>query len=181
MSRAVCPGSFDPLHNGHIEVIGRAARLFDEVLVAVSTNYAKNYRFSGEERIAFCVDSLAHLPNIRVVPMGAGLLADFCRENGATALVKGLRSSLDFDYELPMATMNRHLAAVETVFLPTGTDFAHVSSTLLKEVAALGGDIRPFVPDAVLRRLNPSAGDGSADADVEEAAADVDGTAGGTP
>jgi pantetheine-phosphate adenylyltransferase len=155
MSRAVCPGSFDPLHNGHIEVIERAARLFDDVLVAVSTNYAKSYRFSAEERMAFCTDSLSHLPNIRVVPMGAGLLADFCRENDASALVKGLRSGLDFDYEVPMATMNRHLAGVETVFLPTGIAFAHVSSTLLKEVAALGGDIRPFVSEAVLRRLTP--------------------------
>ncbi|MCU1631605.1 MAG: pantetheine-phosphate adenylyltransferase [Micrococcaceae bacterium] len=159
MSRAVCPGSFDPLHNGHIEVIGRAARLFDEVLVAVSTNYSKKYRFGIDQRLAFCADSLSHLPNVRVVRMGAGLVADFCRENGATALVKGLRSGLDFDYEVPMATMNRHLADVDTVFLPTGTAFAHVSSTLLKEVAALGGDIRPFVPEAVLRQLVPAVDD----------------------
>ena len=155
MSRAVCPGSFDPIHNGHIEVISRAAGLFDEVIVAVSTNYAKKYRFGIDERLAFCTESLAHLPGVTVRPMGAGLVADFCRDHGAAALVKGLRSSLDFDYEIPMATMNRHLTGVETVFLPTGTDFAHVSSTLLKEVATLGGDIRPFVPDAVLRRLLP--------------------------
>ncbi|MHA7207608.1 pantetheine-phosphate adenylyltransferase [Arthrobacter sp. MDT1-65] len=155
MSRAVCPGSFDPLHNGHIEVIRRATRLFDEVIVAVSTNHAKKYRFGIDERLAFCTESLAHLPGVTVRPMAAGLVAEFCREHGAVALVKGLRSSLDFDYELPMATMNRHLADVETVFLPTGTDFAHVSSTLLKEVAALGGDIRAFVPDAVHARLLP--------------------------
>lgn len=153
MSRAVCPGSFDPLHNGHVEVISRAARLFDEVIVAVSTNPAKKNRFDVDERIAFCTESLAHLPGVTVLPMGTGLLADFCRQQGATIIVKGLRSSLDFDYELPMATMNRHLADIETVFLPTGTEFAHVSSTLLKEVAALGGDIRPFVPDGVYRRL----------------------------
>jgi pantetheine-phosphate adenylyltransferase len=157
MSRAVCPGSFDPIHNGHIDVISRAARLFDEVIVAVSTNYAKEYRFGIEERMAFCTESLAHLPGVSVRAMGEGLVAEFCRDHGAVALVKGLRSSLDFDYERPMATMNRHLADIETVFLPTGTDFAHVSSTLLKEVAALGGDIGAFVPDAVLARLRPEA------------------------
>jgi pantetheine-phosphate adenylyltransferase len=157
MSRAVCPGSFDPIHNGHIDVISRAARLFDEVIVAVSTNYAKKYRFGIEERMAFCTESLAHLPGVSVRAMGEGLVAEFCRDHGAVALVKGLRSSLDFDYERPMATMNRHLADIETVFLPTGTDFAHVSSTLLKEVAALGGDIGAFVPDAVLARLQPEA------------------------
>ncbi|WP_434994002.1 pantetheine-phosphate adenylyltransferase [Arthrobacter sp. Ld5] len=156
MSRAVCPGSFDPLHNGHLEVISRAARLFDEVIVAVSTNYAKTYRFDLRQRMEFCAESLAHLPGVRVLPMGDGLLADFCREQGANAVVKGLRSSLDFDYELPMATMNRHLGDIDTVFLPTDTEFAHVSSTLLKEVASLGGDVAPFVPDAVNRRLRPA-------------------------
>ncbi len=157
MSRAVCPGSFDPLHNGHIDVISRAARLFDEVIVAVSTNYAKKYRFGIEERMAFCTESLAHLPGVSVRAMGGGLVAEFCRDHGAVALVKGLRSSHDFDYERPMATMNRHLADIETVFLPTGTDFAHVSSTLLKEVAGLGGDIGALVPEAVLARLRPEA------------------------
>ncbi len=153
MSRAVCPGSFDPIHNGHIEIISRAARLFDDVIVAVSTNYAKKYRFDTEERMDFCTRSLAHLPNVRMLPLGDGLLADFCAEHGANALVKGLRSGLDFDYELPMSTMNRHLADVDTVFLPTATEFAHVSSSLLKEVASLGGDIGPFVPDVVRERL----------------------------
>ncbi|MFC3299493.1 pantetheine-phosphate adenylyltransferase [Arthrobacter agilis] len=153
MSRAVCPGSFDPLHNGHIEIIGRAARLFDEVIVAVSTNPAKTYRFGTDERLDLCRQGLAHLPGVRVLPMDGGLVAGFCRDHGASALVKGLRSSLDFDYELPMSTMNRHLADVETVFLPTGSEYAHVSSTLLKEVASLGGDIGPFVPAIVLQRL----------------------------
>ncbi len=157
MSRAVCPGSFDPVHNGHVDVITRAARLFDEVIVAVSTNAAKKYRFDLDDRIAFCARSLSQLPNVTVLPMGSGLVADFCRDQGADALVKGLRSGLDLDYELPMSTMNRHLADVETVFLPTGSEFAHVSSTLLKEVASLGGDIRPFVPAAVLERLRPIA------------------------
>ncbi|WP_298251369.1 pantetheine-phosphate adenylyltransferase [uncultured Arthrobacter sp.] len=153
MSRAVCPGSFDPIHNGHIEIISRASRLFDDVIVAVSTNYAKKYRFDVEERMEFCAQGLAHLPNVRMLPLGGGLLADFCTEHGADALVKGLRSGLDFDYELPMSTMNRHLADVDTVFLPTAAEFAHLSSSLLKEVASLGGDIEPFVPDVVRERL----------------------------
>lgn len=155
MNRAVCPGSFDPVHNGHIDVISRAARLFDEVIVAVSTNPAKTYRFDLDARLSFCTRSLEHLPGITVLPMGAGLLADFCREHGAAALVKGLRSGLDVDYEMPMATMNRHLADVETVFLPTAGTLAHVSSTLVKEVASLGGDVRAFVPDDVARGLAP--------------------------
>lgn len=160
MTRAICPGSFDPLHLGHVDVITRAARLFDEVVVAVSTNYVKNYRFDAEERQTLCRTSLAHLPNVTVVAMGDGLLADFCRDQGAVSVVKGLRSGLDVDYELPMARMNRHLADIETVFLPAAAEFLHVSSTLLKEVAALGGDIEPFVPPAVLRRLVPTGGPG---------------------
>lgn len=153
MSRAVCPGSFDPIHNGHIDVISRATRLFDEVIVAVSTNHAKTYRFDDEERMTLCRECLSQLPGVTVLPLGSGLLAEFCREQGATALVKGLRSGLDFDYELPMATMNRQLADIETVFLPTTAEFSHVSSTLLKEVASFGGDVEPFVPPAVFRRL----------------------------
>ena len=105
MRRAVCPGSFDPIHNGHLEVIARAASLFDEVIVAVSTNYAKKYRFSLEERIAMARRTLGAISGITVEPMGEGLLAEYCRERGASAIVKGLRSSSDFDYELPMAIM----------------------------------------------------------------------------
>ena len=118
MRRAVCPGSFDPIHNGHLEVIARAAGLFDEVIVAVSTNYAKKYRFSLEERIDMAKETLASLRGIVVEPVGEGLLAEYCRQRGVSAIVKGLRSSSDFDYELPMATMNRQLSGVETVFLP---------------------------------------------------------------
>jgi pantetheine-phosphate adenylyltransferase len=155
MSRIVCPGSFDPVHNGHVDIITRAARLFDEVIVAVSTNPAKTYRFDPAERVALCEDALSHLDNTVVLPMGAGLIAEFCRQHGATALVKGLRSGQDFEYEVPMAAMNRHLTDVDTVFLPGAAESAHVSSSLVKEVAALGGDIRPFVPPAVFRALGP--------------------------
>jgi pantetheine-phosphate adenylyltransferase len=153
MRRAVCPGSFDPIHNGHLEVIARAASLFDEVIVAVSTNYAKKYRFPPEERIEMAKETLASLRGIVVEPVGEGLLADYCRQRGVSAIVKGLRSSSDFDYELPMATMNRQLSGVETVFLPAEAHYIHLSSTLIKEVFTLGGNVSEFVPRSVLKRL----------------------------
>ncbi|WP_026532983.1 pantetheine-phosphate adenylyltransferase [Arthrobacter sp. H41] len=158
MRRAVCPGSFDPLHNGHVEVITRAAGLFDEVVVAVSTNYAKKHRFTLDERLAITRETFTALPNISVVPMGDGLLAEFCREQDAGVIVKGLRTGRDFEYELPMATMNRQLTDVETVFLPGMNSYLHLSSTLLKEVQSLGGEISQFVPEAVMRRLTADDG-----------------------
>ena len=153
MRRAVCPGSYDPIHNGHVEVIARAANLFDEVLVAVSTNYAKKYRFTGPERLAMARETLGGLRGVSVVPMGEGLLADFCREHGVNAIVKGLRSVQDYQYELPMAVMNRHLTGIETVFLPAESRYTHLSSTLIKEVSSLGGDVSELVPRAAYRRL----------------------------
>ncbi|MDQ1055654.1 pantetheine-phosphate adenylyltransferase [Arthrobacter sp. SORGH_AS 212] len=153
MRRAVCPGSFDPIHNGHLEVIARAAGLFDEVIVAISTNYAKKYRFSLDERLEMARETLASLKGIVVEPVGEGLLAEYCRQRGVSAIVKGLRSSSDFDYELPMATMNRQLSGVETVFLPAEAHYIHLSSTLIKEVAGLGGNVSEYVPRSVLRRL----------------------------
>ncbi|MBP3035908.1 pantetheine-phosphate adenylyltransferase [Arthrobacter sp. zg-ZUI100] len=158
MRRAVCPGSYDPIHNGHAEVIARAASLFDEVIVAVSTNYAKKYRFSGPERLAMAQETLGGLRGVSVVPMGDGLLADFCREHGVDAIVKGLRSIQDYQYELPMAVMNRHLTGVETVFLPAESRYTHLSSTLIKEVSALGGDVKELVPLAAYRRLHQDQG-----------------------
>ncbi|MEB7505101.1 pantetheine-phosphate adenylyltransferase [Arthrobacter koreensis] len=153
MRRAVCPGSYDPIHNGHLEVIARATNLFDEVIVAVSTNYSKKYRFSEEERLEIAAETLGSLAGVSVLPMGRGLLADFCREHGASAIVKGLRSVQDYQYELPMAVMNRQLAGVETVFLAAENSYTHLSSSLIKEVASLGGDITDFVPRAVLKRM----------------------------
>ncbi|MFC4370009.1 pantetheine-phosphate adenylyltransferase [Citricoccus nitrophenolicus] len=156
MRRAVCPGSFDPLHNGHVEVIARATNLFDDVIVAVSTNYTKKYRFDVDTRIEMIRETISSLQGISVVPMGEGLLAEFCRKAGANAIIKGLRNTADFEYEMPMAAMNRHLTGVETVFLPTDGRYAHLSSTLIKEVSQLGGDVSEFVPRAVMRRLHES-------------------------
>ncbi len=153
MRRAVCPGSFDPIHNGHLEVIARAAGLFDEVIVAVSTNQAKKYMFTLAERLEMARETLASLKGIVVEPVGEGLLAEYCRQRGVSAIVKGLRSSSDFDYELPMATMNRQLSGVETVFLPAEAHYIHLSSTLIKEVFTLGGNVSEFVPRSVLKRL----------------------------
>lgn len=156
MRRAVCPGSFDPLHNGHVEVIARASNLFDEVIVAVSTNYAKNHRFDPETRIEMIRETVSSLQGISVVPMGEGLLAEFCRRAGANAIIKGLRNTTDLNYEMPMAAMNRHLTGVGTVFLPSDGRYAHLSSSLIKEVSQLGGNISEFVPRAVMRRLSES-------------------------
>ncbi|MCG2622345.1 pantetheine-phosphate adenylyltransferase [Arthrobacter sp. I2-34] len=164
MRRAVCPGSFDPLHNGHVEIIARAASMFDEVIVAVSTNYAKKYRFSLEERLAMARETLSYLAGTSVEPMGDGLLAEFCRSRGAGAIVKGLRTTQDYHYELPMAHMNRNLTGVETVFLPGDSRYTYLSSTLIKEVGGLGGDISEFVPKAVLKRFVAET-DGRATAD----------------
>jgi pantetheine-phosphate adenylyltransferase len=150
---AVCPGSFDPVTNGHVDVIRRAAGLFDEVVVAVLGNPAKRGLFDVPERVELIEASLAGLPGVRVDAVGGGLLVDYCRSIGASAVVKGLRSGTDFAYELPMALMNRHLTGLETVFLPGDPTLEHVSSSLVKEVAAHGGDVRGLVPDPVLDRL----------------------------
>jgi pantetheine-phosphate adenylyltransferase len=150
--RAVCPGSFDPVTNGHLDIVGRAALLFDEVVVAIGVNASKNRLFTPEERIAMLEETTAGLDNVRVAGF-EGLIVDFCREIDAVAIVKGLRGFGDYEYELPMAQMNSHLTDVETVFLPGAVGNAFVSSTLIKEVAALGGDVRGLVPDAVHEQL----------------------------
>jgi pantetheine-phosphate adenylyltransferase len=147
--RAVCPGSYDPVTNGHVDVLRRAARLFDEVVVAVMYNPAKQGAFPVEQRASLLREALADVPNVRVERYADRLLVDVCRELGASAVVKGLRGDTDFAYELPMALMNRHLSGIETVFLPGDPHFAHVSSSLVKEVASHGGDVRGLVPDAV--------------------------------
>lgn len=167
MRRAVCPGSFDPLTRGHLDIIARAAALYDEVVVAVLHNEAKSGLFTPGERVAMIERAVADLPaspssargvaDVRVVESSGRLLVDLCREVGADVIVKGLRGEADYAYELPMALMNRDLTGIETVFLPCDPRFVHVSSSLVKEVARYGGDVAPFltpdVLDAVRSRL----------------------------
>jgi pantetheine-phosphate adenylyltransferase len=150
--RAVCPGSFDPVTNGHLDIVRRASRLFDEVVVAVGTNVSKNRLFSPDERIAMMRRACDHLPNVSVESF-VGLVTTFCAERDAIAIVKGLRAASDFDYELQMAQMNSSLTGVETVFIPTSPASGFVSSSLVKEVAGFGGDVSSFVPGFVQDEL----------------------------
>jgi pantetheine-phosphate adenylyltransferase len=145
----VCPGSYDPVTLGHLDVVRRAAGLYDEVVVAVLHNPAKRGTFSPEERRELILDGLQDLDGVRVELFSGRLLVDVCREVGADAIVKGLRGGTDFAYELPMALMNRHLTGIETVFLPGDPRFEHISSSLVKEVARYGGDITGLVGDRV--------------------------------
>lgn len=149
---AVCPGSYDPLTLGHVDVIRRAAALFDEVVVAILHNPAKQGTFTIEQRMDFVHGTIGD-PRIRVREFSGRLLVDVCRELGAGAIVKGLRGGVDYDYELPMAAMNRHLTGIETVFIPGDPALAHVSSSLVKEVAGYGGDVSALVPQAVAAAL----------------------------
>lgn len=160
MRRAVCPGTFDPVTNGHLDIFARAARLFDEVVVAVGVNPSKNRLFSAEERMEMLEEAVAALPHVRVAGF-TGLLTDFCVANDVRAIVKGLRAAGDFEYELPMAQMNAHLTDVETVFVATDPAYAFVSSSLVKEVAGLGGDVASFLPPFVLERLTARLGEGA--------------------
>ena len=155
MSIAVVPGSFDPVTLGHLDVIRRAAELFDEVVVGVATNAGKAPLLDVADRVRLIEAAVAGLAGVRVARV-PGLLVDFCREAGATAVVKGLRSGGDYDAELPMAWMNAHLG-VETLFLPATPEVAHIASSLVKDVARHGGPIDDLVPpgvaDAVRARL----------------------------
>ncbi|OUE28792.1 Phosphopantetheine adenylyltransferase [Clavibacter michiganensis] len=153
---AVVPGSFDPVTLGHLDVIRRAARLYDELVVLVVHNPAKTPMLPLEERVQLIERVIrdAGLPaTVRVDSWGAGLLVDYCRDVGATVLVKGVRSQLDVTYETPMALVNRDLADVETVLLLPDPAHAHVSSSLVRQVEALGGDVAPYVPAAVAEAL----------------------------
>lgn len=149
MTTAVCPGSFDPITNGHLDIVTRASRHFDEVVVLVTGNPTKTSGlFSIDERVELIREVIAHLPNVRVDSWG-GLLVDYTSVHHITALVKGLRSSLDYEYELPMAQMNRRLTGVDTYFLLTDEKYGYISSSLTKEVAKYGGDVTGLVPDTV--------------------------------
>lgn len=150
---AVFPGSFDPLTNGHIDIIQRGAKLFDRVIVAVLTNAAKTPLFSAEERMAIIRDNFKNAPNVEADRFD-GLVVDYARAKKASVLIRGLRGISDFEYELQMAMMNRHLdASIETVFMMPAEQYTYVSSRLIKEVMALGGSITGLVPPAVESRL----------------------------
>jgi len=152
MRRAVCPGSFDPVTNGHLDIIGRAAGLFDEVVVAVLINQSKSGLFSLDERLDILAEVTKDYSNVRVEAF-QGLLVNFCRANDIKVIVKGVRVASDFDYELQMAQMNIGLSGIETLFMPTNPQYSFVSSSLIKDVAKWGGDVTPHVPDVVADRL----------------------------
>lgn len=152
MSIAVCPGSYDPLTLGHLDVIDRAAAMFDEVIVVVADNYAKKYMFSVAERVELAEKAVADRPRVRV-EADSGLIAEFCERVGASAIVKGLRGAADFDGEQAMALMNRHLTGIETVFVMGNPAMGHIASSMVKDVATHGGKIDDLVPSHVAEAL----------------------------
>jgi pantetheine-phosphate adenylyltransferase len=151
--RAIYPGSFDPVTNGHLDVIERARKLFDEVIVAVAHNDQKHPLFSLEERLDLLRATIGRTKQVEIAPMD-GLLVNFARERKATAVIRGLRAISDFEFEFQMALMNRKLeAAVETIFLMPKEEYTYLSSRIVKEIARLGGDVTDFVPPVVARAL----------------------------
>ena len=165
MRRAVCPGSFDPPTYGHLDVIARAADLFDEVTVAVLVNESKVGLFTVEERLEMLTRAVATRANVAVDSF-SGLLVDYCAAHEVVAIVKGLRAVTDFDYELQMAQMNRTIADIETVFVPASPEWSFLASSLVKEVAGLGGDVSRLVPPEVLLRLTERLGNPKPDHSV---------------
>jgi pantetheine-phosphate adenylyltransferase len=148
----VCPGSFDPVTNGHLDIITRAAQLYDEVVVAVGANLSKSTLFTPPERVELIREAVKELDNVRVENF-EGLIVDFCRQNHISAIVKGLRAVTDFDYEMQMAQMNYSQAGVETLFMTTNPLYAFLSSSLVKEFCKFGGDVSGLVPPNVLSHL----------------------------
>jgi pantetheine-phosphate adenylyltransferase len=154
---ALCPGTFDPVTNGHLDIIGRATKLFEAVVVGVLENPSKAPLFALEERVALLEEGVRDLANVRVRSF-RGLLVDFARAEGATAIVKGLRAVSDYEYEIQMAQMNQRIGAVETLFIPTNPKWSFLSSSLVKEVAGYGGDVEGLVPDHVRVALGARVG-----------------------
>lgn len=151
---ALCPGTFDPVTNGHLDIIGRASARFDRVIVAVLENPAKEPLFPAEERVAMLKEAVGDLPNVEVDAF-SGLLVEYARRRGAGVIVKGLRAVSDYEYEIQMAQMNRTISKgeVETLFVPTDPAWSYISSSLVKEVARFGGDVTGLVPPGVVERL----------------------------
>jgi pantetheine-phosphate adenylyltransferase len=157
---AICPGSYDPVTNGHVDIISRASAVFDEVIVAVVNASVRKSRalFDAEERIAFIEHATAHLGNVRAEPFDK-LVVDFARERGAKAILKGLRAISDFEYELEMNQLNRSLASdVESIYLMASPQYSFLSSSGVKEIATFGGDVSGLVPEEVVRRLKEALG-----------------------
>lgn len=152
MSRVVFPGSFDPLTMGHLDICRRIAPLWDEVIICVVANPNKQGLFTIDERVAMIDEEVKNLPNVSV-DHWSGLLTDYCQSVGASAIIKGLRSASDFDYETPMASMNHHLAGIETIYLSTSPQYAFISSSLCKEVAKLGGNIDGLLPPRIITQV----------------------------
>ena len=153
MTVGLIPGSFDPFHNGHLEVVERASHIFDEIVVAAIRNPQKSEAlFDLDERRDMIAESVAHVKNVRIVSI-SGLLVNVAQDVNATAIVKGLRAISDFESEMQMAQMNHSLSGVETLFLPSSSTYSFIASRLLREVARYGGDVSPFVPAAVAKRL----------------------------
>ena len=149
---AICPGSFDPVTYGHLDIIGRAAALFGEVIVAVGRNSAKSYLFDLDERVDLVRAATADISGVAVAPL-EGLLVDFANAHGASVIVKGLRFASDFDFELQMAHINAVVGSVETVMLPASASWSTLSSTMIREVATYGGDVSAFLPPVVAARI----------------------------
>ena len=149
---AVCPGTFDPVTNGHLDIIGRTSEAFDEVVVGVLENPSKQPLFAVGERVAMLEEACADLPNVLVASF-SGLLVNFARTHGTAVIVKGLRAVSDYEAEIQMAQMNHRLGGVETLFMPTNPKWSFLSSSLVKEVARFGGEVEGLVPDHVRKRL----------------------------
>jgi pantetheine-phosphate adenylyltransferase len=164
LRRAVCPGSFDPVTNGHLDIIDRAADLYDELVVAVFINRSKSSLFTPDERREMLTEATAGKPNVRI-DIFQGLVVDYCRANQIPVIVKGLRAISDFDYELQMAQMNRGLAGVDTLFMPTNPEYSFLASSLVKEIANWGGDVSALVPPLVQKRLTERAASRQQDGD----------------
>jgi pantetheine-phosphate adenylyltransferase len=156
---ALCPGTFDPVTNGHLDIVGRASQTFDSVVVGVLENPSKQPLFAVEERVELLREALANLENVRV-GMFRGLLVDYAREQGAQVIVKGLRAVSDYEYEIQMAQMNQRIGGIETLFMPTNPKWSFLSSSLVKEVGRFGGEVSGLVPDHVRNALKDRLGGG---------------------
>jgi len=153
MKKAVYSGTFDPVTNGHLSVLDKAIKIFDEVVVAVAFDNYKNTLFTYEERVELLKKSTAHMPNVQVQGF-EGLLVEYAKSIGATAIIRGLRMVSDFDYEMQMASFNKHLAQdIETVFFAASNDFSYLSSSMIRAIAQLNGDVSAFVPQVVDKAL----------------------------